>query len=92
MIFESNHRDRSADHQRLYATFEILYTFVDFAAAVLFIIGSIMFFSEEWTRTGTWLFLVGSIFFAAKPALRVVRELKLAAIRDTEELAKRFKT
>lgn len=92
MMFESNRRDHSADHQKLYATFEIMYTLIDFAAAVLFIVGSIMFFSEDWTYTGTWLFLIGSIFFAAKPALRVFRELKLAAISDTEELAKRFKS
>ncbi len=92
MLFEKNTRDRSAEHRRTYAIFELFYTVIDFAAAFLFIIGSIMFFSEAWTYTGTWLFLIGSIFFAMKPALRLIRELKLAAIGDTEDLAERFKS
>lgn len=92
MLFDKNRRDQSAEHQRVYAGLELFYTAVDFAAAFLFIIGSIMFFSESWTHTGTWLFLTGSIFFAMKPALRVIRELKLAAIGDTEDLADRFKS
>lgn len=92
MLFEKVYRDKSAAHQRIYAIFEILYTAVDFAAAVFFIIGSIMFFSEAWMTTGTWLFLIGSVFFAMKPALRLSRELKLAKLGDTDDLARRYKS
>ena len=92
MLFQSENRNKTARHEHIFAMFEILYTIVDFAAAVLFIIGSIMFFYEDWMTTGTWLFLVGSFFFAMKPALRLIRELKLASIGDTEELAKRYKS
>jgi len=92
MLFRSENRSKSARHESIYAMFEILYTVVDFAAAVFFIIGSVMFFYEEWMTTGTWLFVVGSFFFAMKPALRLIRELKLASIGDTEALAKRYKS
>jgi len=92
MLFRSENRSKTARHENIYAMYEIVYTIVDFAAAVLFIIGSIMFFYEDWMTTGTWLFLVGSFFFAMKPALRLIRELKLASIGDTEELAKRYKS
>ena len=92
MLFERNIRDQSSGHRRIYAMFELFYTVIDFAAAFLFIAGSILFFSEAWTYTGTWLFLIGSVFFAMKPALRLIRELKLAAIGDTEDLADRFKS
>lgn len=90
MLFLEDHRRGSDAQRRLYALFEILYTAIDFSAAALFVIGSFMFLSEEWTRTGTYLFIVGSFLFAAKPTLRLVRELKLAAMGDTADLAKRL--
>ena len=51
-----------------------------------------MFLSENWQTTGTWLFIAGSVLFAAKPTLRLVRELKLAAMGDTKDLAERLKS
>ncbi|WP_428926895.1 YrhK family protein [Marinibacterium sp. SX1] len=92
MLFQTDHRQGSHDQRRLYALFEIFYTVIDFAAATLFIIGSFMFLSDDWMTPGTWCFIVGSFFFAAKPALRLVRELKLAALGDAEDLAKRFRS
>ena len=90
MLFQTDPRQGSHDQRRLYALFEILYTLIDFTAATLFVIGSFMFLSEEWQTPGTWCFVVGSFFFAAKPTLRLIRELKLAAMGDTEDLAKRL--
>lgn len=81
---------RSERHKRVYAYYELAYTFIDVAAAVLFIVGSIMFFYAAWEFTGTWCFLIGSIFFACKPTLRVVREIHLLKIGDYEDLADRF--
>lgn len=48
---------------------------VDFAAGMCFVVGSALFFSEETKNTATWLFLVGSILFAAKPTIRLGHEL-----------------
>jgi uncharacterized membrane protein len=91
MLFHKENRNASPRTQRIYALFEIVYTIVDFAAAVFFVIGSVMFLSEDWQQTGTWLFIFGSLMFAAKPGLRLMREIKLASLGDTEDLADRFK-
>lgn len=90
-LFQHGNRERSARSREIYAAFELVYTVVDFAAAICFVIGSILFFNEATVVTGTWLFLVGSVFFAAKPTLRLIREIKLAAMGDAEDLADRFK-
>lgn len=60
---------------RTWARFEIAYTAIDFTAALLFIIGSVLFFGEDTQTSATWLFLIGSLFFALKPTLRLVREI-----------------
>lgn len=55
---------------------------------MLFVIGSIMFFSETWTHFGTWLFLIGSIMFGLRPAIKLARELKYLRMGDYEDVAK----
>ena len=89
-LFHPQNKDRSARHSAIYAAFEIAYTIIDFSAALCFIIGSVMFFSEDWQTPGTWLFLIGSILFACKPTLRLVRELRLVALGDVEDVAKKL--
>lgn len=89
MLFSSDRRNNSPAHQKLYAAFEIAYTTVDFLAAALFIVGSIFFFFESLMIPGTWCFLVGSICFALKPTLRLVREVRLARLDDVKKLAQR---
>ncbi len=86
MLFQCDHR-RDPRTSRQYALYEIAYTFVDFTAALLFIVGSVFFFYDDLQRTGTWLFLVGSICFALEPTLRLVREVHLAAIGDFDGVA-----
>ena len=90
MLFRKDRRNANPDSQRIYAIFEVAYTIIDFMAAFFFVIGSVMFLFDDWVHTGTWLFIFGSLMFAAKPCLRLVREIKLASIGDTEDLAKRF--
>lgn len=88
-LFHPDSGSASAAHRRLYARFELAYTLADLAAAALFIIGSIMFFSEAWTTFGTWLFLTGSLLFGLKPTLRLVKEIKLYRMGNIEDLAER---
>lgn len=89
-LFYHRNRQQTAESRRVYAAFELAYTAVDFAAATCFIIGSVMFFFDDWETAGTWMFLAGSILFATKPTMRFVRELRLAARGDEEDLAERF--
>jgi hypothetical protein len=85
-LFRPENRIKTAEHQRIYAIFEIWYTAVDFAAAFLFIVGSIFFFWPDTETTGTWMFLVGSVCFALKPTIRLLRELKYLRMGDFDDL------
>lgn len=53
----------------------------DILIAVWFIIGSVMFFSSDWTVTGTWCFLFGSIELAIRPIVRLSRHVHLQRLR-----------
>jgi hypothetical protein len=55
----------------------------DVLIAVWFLIGSIMFFSPDWTTTGTWCFVFGSVELMIRPALRLSRHLHLQKVRST---------
>lgn len=74
-IFDPANHTRSDTHRRIYLWHKIAYTTVDFLAAVLFIVGSILFFDDRTTYAGTWLFLTGSIFFALRPTTTLLREV-----------------
>lgn len=89
MLFSKFRRNDSPRHERVYALYELAYTLVDFGAAGCFVAGSVMFLYEPWKHTGTWLFIAGSVLFAMKPTIRLVRELRLAAIGDAKNLAKK---
>ncbi len=88
-LFDHRNRDLTEESRALYARFEILYTIVDFSAAASFIVGSILFFYADWAIPATWLFLIGSIFFALKPTLRLIREFRLYRMGQLDDLAKR---
>lgn len=89
ILFDPRDQKITAQQARRYALFEIGHTIVDFAAAFLFVIGSILFFFEEAMIPGTWCFLVGSIFFAAKPSIRLAREIWLAKLKNIDRLAEK---
>ncbi|MGZ9809357.1 YrhK family protein [Pseudoroseicyclus sp. H15] len=91
-LFHPDRRQQNEASKRLWARYEIVYTFVDFSAALCFIVGSVMFFYSSWTTMGTWFFLIGSILFGAKPTIRLVREIKLYRMGDDADLAKRYRS
>ena len=68
------------DHDRVYSGYQKLYDSVDALAALAFIIGSALFFSETTKRPATWLFLIGSIFFAVRPLVHVARDFHMARL------------
>ncbi len=87
--FNPDNRTRTQRNRRLYAAYEIGYTAVDFAAALLFLTGSVLFYSEQTQTVATTMFVIGSVCFALKPTLRLVREIHYAAIGRLDDLAKR---
>lgn len=88
-LFNPGNHTINPENAKLYAAVEIAYTSVDFAAAGLFIVGSVLFFNESTMNAGTWCFLLGSICFALKPTLRLGRELMYAKRDKVDLLAKR---
>jgi len=89
-LFRHENRQRSDRSRRLYARYELIYTCVDFGAAVAFAIGSVLLFWNSLETVAICFFVVGSLLFAAKPTIRMLRELKLAAMGDDEDLAERY--
>lgn len=89
-LFRPSRQERYISDKKYYAWFELAYTSVDVSAALLFVVGSVMFFSEDWQTPGTWCFLIGSICFALKPTLRIIREFRYIEADDFEDLAKRY--
>lgn len=88
-MFQPSTRTLSPEHERIFALFEVWYTIVDTSAALLFIGGSILFFWMETEITATWMFLIGSVCFALKPTIRLMRELKFLRMGKIERLAER---
>ncbi len=85
-LFHPDNHTLSEQHKRIYAYCELAYTTVDFAAAALFVIGSILFFKEVTTYLGTWLFLIGSILFGFRPTIKLFRELAYIRLRKYQEV------
>ncbi len=49
----------------------------DVLIALWFVAGSVLFFWEATTRAATWMFLLGSIEFLARPMIRLARRVHL---------------
>jgi YrhK-like protein len=88
-LFHQENRQASEEARALYARVEIVYTAVDFAAALLFLVGSFLFFNEDTQHAATWLFVIGSACFAMKPTLRLWREIRLYRMGKIDKLAAR---
>jgi hypothetical protein len=70
-------RDLSPRHLEIYWRYQLVRTAVDFGAALCFVLGSAFFFSSSMSRAADWLFLAGSILFAVKPTIDMIRSLHL---------------
>ncbi|MBB4051674.1 hypothetical protein GGR20_001310 [Devosia subaequoris] len=88
--FQRDLGTRPPSQRKLYALYELTYTLIDVSAALLFLVGSIMFFYDSLEIPAIWCFVIGSALFAFKPILRIIREIHLASRGDFEGLAQRF--
>ncbi|WP_366556682.1 YrhK family protein [Aquibaculum sediminis] len=84
--FDQGLRLRTPRHEALTRRYEIARTAIEFLAALAFIVGSVLFFYSALVYTGTWFFLVGSVFFAVRPTIRLLLELHLARLPALDEL------
>ncbi len=85
--FNPENPTRSAKSAKIYAAYEMAYTLVDFSAAMLFLVGSYLFFYKSTTDPAIWMFIVGSAFFGLKPTLTLAREVHMWRSGNIEDLA-----
>lgn len=57
--------------------YEVASILNDLLVAIWFIVGSVLFFSPATSTAGTWLFLIGSVQLAIRPAIRLSRRVHL---------------
>ena len=57
--------------------YQVLSIVNDVLIGVWFLIGSFMFFSDEWVFTGTCLFVLGSVEMLIRPVIRLIRHVHL---------------
>ena len=88
-LFRHDNRRLSGNTRRLYARYELVYTLVDFLAALSFLLGSILFFWNATEIEALWLFVIGSLLFMLKPTIRLVREVHMYRVGYLERLAAR---
>jgi hypothetical protein len=67
-------------HHEIFWHYQVVRTGVDFSAATCFVAGSVCFFYPSLSVTADWLFLIGSILFAVKPTIDVVRSAHLSRL------------
>lgn len=90
-VFAPDNRYRSEHHKQLYAAYEVAFTIVDFAAAILFTVGSVLFLYASLQTPAIWCFIVGSACFALKPTIRLTRELHYLRMGDVDDVAAKLK-
>lgn len=78
--FDPRRATATPRHAEITARYQSVYTAVDFAAAVAFVVGSVFFFYSDLGRAADWLFLAGSILFAVRPTVAVVQQLHLGRL------------
>ncbi|GAB2983676.1 YrhK family protein [Frigoribacterium salinisoli] len=65
--------------------YEALSIVNDILIAVWFIVGSVLFFSEDTTVAGTWAFLLGSVQLLIRPVIRLGRRVHLRRLGQREQ-------
>lgn len=79
---EDNRRDdyvnsRMKQHNRFYKNiYNVLYTINEFIIALLFLIGSVLFYFKALETWAITLFVIASFQFIIKPSIRLVHEIK----------------
>ncbi|MDX5592655.1 YrhK family protein [Pseudovibrio sp. SPO723] len=84
-LFDARLRNMSEKHADLVRRYELWRTVIEFLAALLFVIGSVLFFFDRLVFAGTWLFLLGSLLFGVRPTIRLLLELHLTRLPVPQE-------
>jgi hypothetical protein len=91
-LFQTDTSTFNHQRKRLHAAYELALTLLGFGAALLFLVGSVLFFDEALERPAIWCFVIGSLFFLPDPTVKLIRELHYARLGDVDELAQKIET
>ena len=67
-------------HARIYRRYQDFRTLIDFGAASCFVAGSVLFLYPDTGSLSGRLFIIGSVLFAVKPTIDLVRGFHLRKI------------
>ncbi|HET7306320.1 MAG TPA: YrhK family protein [Gammaproteobacteria bacterium] len=92
---ETSGKQAAAERETLTVTFgheelvihhryEVLSILNDFCIAVWFLVGSIFFLFPAFGGTAAWLFVIGSAQFLARPVIRLLRNIRLKQIPESQ--------
>jgi hypothetical protein len=88
-LFDPHARLKTPRHRRTYAVFEVWYTAVDVLAALGFLGGSFITLAGGTASLAAICYIAGSLFFLAKPLIRLTREARFLALGRTDVLIER---
>ncbi len=74
------HIDIGHDEIVIRRRYEALSIANDVLIALWFLVGSVLFFWDSTTTAATWCFLLGSVEFLARPAIRLTRHFHIQRI------------
>lgn len=57
--------------------YQVLSIVNDILIGIWFLVGSVMFLSSSWTKTGTYLFIAGSVEMLIRPAISFAHRVHL---------------
>ena len=78
--FDPRRATASQRHIEVYIHYRRVYVTFDCAAALAFIAGSICFLYESLQEAAAWLFIIGSVLFAAVPIISIVQGIHLGKL------------
>lgn len=76
-IFDPRLATKSSRHAELYLLYQTFYAVCDCGAAIAFVIGSVCFLYQSLHDAAAWLFIIGSVLFAAVPAISITQGMHL---------------
>ncbi len=69
---------------RIRRRYETLSIGNDVLIALWFLVGSVLFFREATSTAATWCFLLGSIEFLIRPAIRIARRIHIGRVGGSQ--------
>ncbi|MGY3726529.1 MULTISPECIES: YrhK family protein [Cobetia] len=72
-------REELVIHRR----YELASIINELVLGLLFTIGSVCFFWDEWMTLGIWLFVIGSLQLTLKPLIRLARRMHLKRLPES---------